>query len=354
MRFPWRPGLLPFALLVAGACAPASRETGSPPSPGAGGAHGGAASGGESATGAGAGDAGAAGAGQVEGGAPPVAGAAGFAGAGTSPPPAYDAPGVDLIRNPSACVPGSLVIGRAPLRRVSRVEYNNMVRDLLGEQSRPADGFVSEEKVVGFNSNSYAPVNAVIMRQYWDAAERLAVSHRDTFLAAANCGSAPTDECLQPVIENFAKRAFRGQLDGEESSRLLAIYRDTSSAFDPPTGVQAVLSEVLSSPRFLFVFEFGRAGAATARLPLTSWEVAARLAFYLWRSVPDDALAADAEADQLQTADQVEAAATRLLADPKAIDGLSDFVEQWLDIENMDTVTKDTVFSGIWSPVVAK
>ncbi|MFZ5894543.1 MAG: DUF1592 domain-containing protein [Myxococcota bacterium] len=271
-----------------------------------------------------------------------------------SPPPAYTAPGVDLINDAAACKPSSPSVGRTPLRRISRVEYNNMVRDLLGDESRPADNFVSEEKVVGFNSNSYTEVSALIMRQYWDAAEKIATSRASDHQSLLACGSNVADDCVQTFIGKFAKRAFRGALDDAGAKALFTLYQDTKTQFDVQTGVQALLTEILTSPRFLFVFEFGQGSPNGRQQPLSSWELATRLSLFLWRSVPDDTLARAADQNQLSTPEQIEQQAIRMLADQKARDALDDFVDQWLDIENMDSVTKDTVFANVWSPQIAR
>ena len=111
---------------------------------------------------------------------------------------------------------------------------------------------------------------------------------------------------------------------------------------------------MLTSPRFLFVLEFGQPSSdpsATA-VALTPMELATRLALYLWRSIPDQTLIDAANGGSLVSASDVAAQATRMLADPKAKAALADFADQWLDIENMNAVTKDTQFMK-WSASVA-
>ncbi len=121
--------------------------------------------------------------------------------------------------------------------------------------------------------------------------------------------------------------------------------------FDFATGIQAVITAVLTSPRFLFVFEFGQSATPSGNATLLAPnEVAGRLALFLWRSVPDDALMQAAAAGQLGTADQVAAQATRMLADPKALSALDDFTTQWMELQNTDAVTKDTQFSNQSTP----
>jgi len=265
---------------------------------------------------------------------------------GSLPAPA----GVRVITNPSLCRPGQL--GRTPLRRISRNEYNNMVRDLLGDTTRPADAFVSEQKVAGFNSNSGAPVNALIARQYLEAAEALAATATspDTLSTRVPCAAQADDACARSFIADFAGRAFRGQLDASGSAALLALHQEVAAQFDFAAGIQAIITSVLTSPRFLFVLELDEPGVAAggAVVPLSGFEVATRLSLYLWRSLPDAPLLEAAAAGQLATADQIEAQARRMLADPKAADGVDAFANQWLEIENLDYVMRD-VPADAWS-----
>ena len=133
------------------------------------------------------------------------------------------------------------------------------------------------------------------------------------------------------------------------------LYAGVKAQFDFATGIQAVITSVLTSPRFLFVLEFGAGDAAGGVVPLSPYEIAARLALYLWRSVPDAPLMQAAAAGQLATPDAIEAQAVRMLAvdeGARARDALNDFATQWLELENTEAVTKDTQF-GAWSPALA-
>jgi hypothetical protein len=268
--------------------------------------------------------------------------------------------GLPAIEDTTLCQAGQVSVGTTPLRRLSRIEYNNMVRDLGLDPtgSQPANQFVSEQKIPGnFNTNAYAPISGTLMnRQYLDAAETLATNA----VTSANigklvsCAAQANAACAQQFIGDFANRAFRGQLDSDESAALLKLYNDVNAQFgDFTTGMQAVITGVLTSPHFLFVLELGQPGASGAAIPLSQMEVATRLSLFLWRSLPDQTLIDAANAGQLATADQVATQATRMSADAKAQDALRDFANQWLDIENMDSVTKDTQFKN-WTPVLAQ
>jgi hypothetical protein len=263
------------------------------------------------------------------------------------------------------CQASPLTVGSSPVRRISRVEYNNMVRDLGLDPSgtKPASQFVAEQKIDtgkagNFNTNSYATISGTLMnQQYLQAAEALAtaaVAGNNLQNLVSSCATRDST-CAQQFITSFAGRAFRGQLDDTESAALLAVYTAVSAKFDFATGIQAVIEAVLTSPRFLFVLEFGQpdpTGMAKA-VPLAPLELATRLSLFLWRSLPDQTLLDAATGGQLVTAADVTTQATRMLADARAKDALRDFADQWLDIENMDAVTKDTMFTN-WTPAVAQ
>jgi hypothetical protein len=294
------------------------------------------------------------GSGAAGGGGSGATGSGGSTGTAIQPPSV----GLALFNDTSLCQSGQ--VGSTPLRRLSRNEYNNMVRDLGLDPSgtQPANQFVSEQKIDGnFNTNSYASISGTIFnQQYLQAAETLAATAVANNLSSLVTCTTQDAACATQFISSFAGRAFRGQLDATESAALLTLYNNVRAVpFDFPTGIQAVITSVLTSPRFLFVIEFGQppaSGTPTA-IPLAPMELATRLSLYLWRSLPDQTLTSAATGGHLVTASDVATQATRMLADPKATDALHDFANQWLDIENMDAVTKDTQF-GNWSAALAE
>jgi hypothetical protein len=266
---------------------------------------------------------------------------------------------------------GPITVGSSPVRRLSRIEYDNMVRDLGIDpnNTQPATQFVTEQKIDtgkagNFNTNAYATISGTLInQQYLEAAESLAAAAvaNSNVLAAllpsSSCGTKNA-ACASAFITTWANRAFRGQLDASETTALNTLYATVSAQFDFPTGIQAVIEAVLTSPRFLFVLEFGQPSSdpSAAAVPLTPMELATRLALYLWRSIPDQTLidaANGVNGGSLVSASDVATQATRMLADPKATSALSDFADQWLDIENMNSVTKDTQFTKWTSNVAA-
>jgi hypothetical protein len=273
---------------------------------------------------------------------------AGEAGAVAAPTPI----GVAIFSAP--CLPTAPAVDWSPVRRISRVEYDNMVRDLLGDTTQPAQGFVPESPMfngVNFETNTYTDVSTLAGQQYVQAAETLA----ETAVAGANLNSILTlnsiscqtqdATCAQQFITGFAGRAYRGQLDSDESAALLQIYKTVSAQFDFATGIEGIITAVLESPRFLYVLEFGNGSAPSGVVPLSPNEVAGRLALFLWRSVPDVALMQAAAGGQLSTPDQIEAQATRMLSDARAQGAIQDFTTQWLQLQNTAALGKDSQFA---------
>jgi len=261
------------------------------------------------------------------------------------------------------CTAGPPTVDWSPMRRISRIEYNNMVRDLLGDTSQPATtfGFPPESPLiygVNFQANTYAEPSAVSVEDYLLAAESLAASAvADTSSAGrlqnfimqgiASCVSggalSQTDACATDFINTWANWAYRGQLDSTEASGLFSVYSAVKAQFDWPTGIQAIITAVLESPRFLYVLEFGSGTATGNTIPLSPYELATRLSLFLWRSVPDATLMAAAASGQLSTPAQIQAQATRMLAAtiPSTLvpggalyaqGALDDFTNQWMEL----------------------
>ena len=240
-----------------------------------------------------------------------------------------------------------------PVRRLTRREYNNTVRDLLGDGSAPARDFGLDGTLGWFENNAGAPVNTLSATQYSEAAEslaRLAVSSRLTALAP--CAPAGDDDCARSFIQSFGKRAFRRPLTDVEQARYLQLY---SVARGGPqgtfaNGVRLVIQGLLQSPHFLNHIERGGAAVAGAQAQvLTPYELAARLSYFLWQSIPDPVLFAAADTNKLSTTAEIEAQVTRMLSDQKARLGIGSFFQQWLELDKVDKAEKSETLFPMWS-----
>ena len=153
--------------------------------------------------------------------------------------------------------------------------------------------------------------------------------------------SASRDEtsCANKIIENLARRAFRRPVTVEDLSPLMAFYKSGRATAGFEGGVRDALSAILASPHFLYRAESGDTAGGTRTL--SDLELASRLSFFLWSSLPDEALLKLATESRLSSPDVLARQVSRMLADPRARSLSDDFAFQWLHIAKLDEITPD-------------
>ncbi len=157
--------------------------------------------------------------------------------------------------------------------------------------------------------------------------------------------STPREEapCADRILSTVARRAFRRPVAGRDIEAPLAFYqqaRESGGDFD--AGVRAGLVRILASPKFVFRAEEDPPGLPRdAAHRITDLELASRLSFFLWSSIPDDELLDLAEAGRLSAPGILEAQVRRMIADRRADAMIAEFVGQWLQLRNLDKVTPD-------------
>ncbi|MEM9462427.1 MAG: DUF1592 domain-containing protein [Myxococcota bacterium] len=236
--------------------------------------------------------------------------------------------------------------GPTALRRLTRSQYERTVRDLLGVQTEAAAGFAPDERVGAFKSNAVAPVGDLQVEQYMDAAEVVATEASSDLTALLPCdpASAGEDACAEQWIRELAPRAYRRELSEADISRLVAVYATARSEGTFEDGIRVTLQGILQSPWFLYHVELGDLDAevvAGEPVPLSGHELASRLSYFLWDSMPDQALFDAAQAGELSTTEGLEAQVERMLADPKAQEAIANFHTQWLEIDEIESLEKD-------------
>ena len=155
-----------------------------------------------------------------------------------------------------------------------------------------------------------------------------------TFFACDDWGASSPPErehCAWASISRFAARAWRRPLDPGEQDRIEAFWRANVAAGRPEEAVALTVAGILQAPAFHFRIERGDAASGEP----TPWELATRLSYFLWDSMPDDELFAAAAAGELDTRRQVERQARRMLADPKARPAVVHFHNQWLGTDDV-------------------
>ena len=232
-------------------------------------------------------------------------------------------------------------VGSSHMRRLTHVEYDNAVSELLGDTSAPASSFPPDTKSGFFNNTATVQtVPGLLAEGYLNTAAQLA--QNANIPALLGCDAAAAD-CVAGFIQSFARRAYRRPLDQTEAQSLQAVYDRVLPEADAETAVRAVVAAVLTAPQFLYYFEGAGPDTVTAGVKqLTQFEIAARLGSLLWSSLPDDALLDAAAAGQLATPEQVGAQAQRMLDDPRARTATNVVYEQWFGLERLEQATKDT------------
>ena len=256
--------------------------------------------------------------------------------------------------------PGQEVPGVAVFHRLTRAEYNNTLRDLLGDTSAPGKAFAADQesgKSGFFSGGAIANADA---NHLLEATEAVAASAMKRLPELLPCKSLPAaqgeqDQCAKDFIAQFGKRAFRRPLTGEENTDLVAFYTgQRMSGSDFQNAMRMVISAFLMSPQFLYRWEVAPRAAIKdgAFVRYSGYEIASRLSYMLWASMPDEALFGLAEQNKLSTPAQIEAEARRMLADPKAKDMMADFVHQWLGVSELKSVPKDPKVYPNYTPAL--
>lgn len=232
------------------------------------------------------------------------------------------------------------------LRRLTRFEYENSVRDLLNVDTAAVRELPADE-ADGFDNNAElqgAP--DYLVEKYVVVSETLAaLAVRNLSSLTANCATATTGEraCAQQFARKFGRKAFRRALTSADETQLMNAYDAGASGGTYAEGIEVMIRMALQSPNFLYRLEVGPANNSNQLLiPLNSFEAATRLSYFLWGTGPDDALLDVAAAGKLATKAQIAAKAREMLASPKAKVALTNFMEQWTGVRKLDTLTRNT------------
>jgi hypothetical protein len=157
--------------------------------------------------------------------------------------------------------------------------------------------------------------------------------------------AAPAEEqaCAEKNIVTLAHRAYRRPIAADDLPPLVALYRQGVESGGFETGMRLALQKILVSPEFIFRMEFDPPDAAPGSVHRVSdIELASRLSFFLWSSMPDDELLAVAERGGLSDASVLEGQARRMLADPRSQALVKNFVGQWLFLRNIPRIQPDS------------
>jgi hypothetical protein len=249
-------------------------------------------------------------------------------------------PGASSIGKP-ACQP-SRDPGYVVLHRLNRTEYNNAVRD-LGFSLRPADTFEADDSLEGFDNISAAlNLSPQLLAQLETAAQSLAASAVGSGFIKCAPAAVGEEPCARQLLAPLARRAWRRPLTDAEVGELVALVKIATSAGDSfDKGIELALSKIFLSSHFLYRPELLPEPAAAAPQRISTTALASRLSFFLWSSIPDEALLAAAESGKLEEPQELAAQIERMLDHPKATALAHNLADQWLLGREVDDAVPD-------------
>ncbi|MGZ5968297.1 MAG: DUF1592 domain-containing protein, partial [Polyangiales bacterium] len=246
--------------------------------------------------------------------------------------------------------------------RLTHLQWENTVRDLLKLKDRPGNSssFTTDPPGSMFgNDSALLQVTPGLWGDYQTAAEDVTAKlvADATQLGKVTASAVGTgDDKARAWIADFGKHAFRRPLRPEEIDGYLAMFNgalDKTSITDPFTaGVSIVIIAMLQAPDFVYRMEIGHDGG-DGTIALDKYEMASRLSFTIWNTMPDDDLFAKAESGALDTPESVAEVAKTMLDDPRAEPMIADFHARLLQFDHFEGRTKSTDVFPEWSPALA-
>ncbi|HEX3132497.1 MAG TPA: DUF1592 domain-containing protein [Planctomycetota bacterium] len=244
--------------------------------------------------------------------------------------------------------------GPAPLRRLTRTQYRNTVRDLLGVEIDAAE-LVNLPSDSERGYDTYAgtlTLSPLLFEKYHGAATQvvatLHVPDKDATPAqkkawatvfCADPGSTPATQkaASRTIITRLARRAYRRPAAPDELARLFKLFDTVAGSRPFDDAMRLVITATLASPNFLLRVEADRGSRGSKdAYPLTAHELATRLSYLLWSTMPDDDLAELADKGSLTQTSVLTAQVKRMLADPRARALSEGFFGTWLQINHLD------------------
>lgn len=234
--------------------------------------------------------------------------------------------------------PGPFVI-----RRLSKVEYGNTLHDLFGVDPRVASELPDEVFGAGYTNT----VSPLLMEQYLNVANEVLKQ------AFAPAGAPPTAIQQQmlglppasaqynriaalEVARSLARKAYRRPASDAEIEVLLKVFSlATEKGKSYSEALRLMVKAVLVSPQFLFITPGSESDSTQAIVPLDDYQLASRLSYLLWASMPDAELSALADAGKLRSPEVLAAQTRRLLKDPRSRALFDGFGAQWLGLDKL-------------------
>jgi hypothetical protein len=230
---------------------------------------------------------------------------------------------------------------RAPLRRLTPLQYRNTVRDMFEGRVEPGPSFPEQTRTESRRASGFSNdpernvVGEATAEQIMIAAEETAEALIPALPALLPCSVAPQppEDCARQFVARYGRRAFRRPVSAEETDTLLSVHRlGVRFGEDFADGIAAMTAALLQMPAFLYLPEAGVPLTAGVRA-LTDLELASRLSYLFWDSAPDEVLLQAAERGELRAPNRLQNEVRRLLGDPRARPALVRFFREWMHVQ---------------------
>ena len=261
--------------------------------------------------------------------------------------------------------------GRAPIRRLTHYEYNNTVKDLLADTTSPGSALpaetLSNTHAIFGNNADFQSVSSLLAEKYGTVAEDVAARATATTAALGKlhtCGSSITattvtateDTCARNIATSLAARAYRRPATTAELDELVALYKTVRTGRTFASGVAGMIEALLQSPDFLYRVEFGVADATKPSLKRpTGYEMATRLSYLFWGTMPDPALTTIAANGTLTTTAGVLNQAKAMLDDSakRSHTITAYFFDSLLPINALPQLERNDDYKKVFTPAIA-
>ncbi|MBX3019666.1 MAG: DUF1592 domain-containing protein [Bdellovibrionaceae bacterium] len=234
-------------------------------------------------------------------------------------------------------------VGRVVAHRLNKRELSNSLRDLFGfpfatefAKDMPDDNSgetFDNDAMSLFSDVSYA--DKLLQTAYYVVDQALS-TRRSSVVSAC---TATTDNCARQILRGYSYRAYRRPVTAADDNRVFNIYkqaRDEGDSYDE--GLRQGLVAIIVSPQFMFrVVEHPNHRDPGLTVALNGHDMASRLAYFIWGSLPDGALLTAAQGDQLRSGEQIAAQVKRMMADERAVHVVQALADQWLEMKKLKT-----------------
>ena len=242
--------------------------------------------------------------------------------------------------------------GYPTVRRLNRVEYNNTIRDLFGVHLTPADDFPSDDVGEGFdNIGGVLSVSPLLLEKYLSAAEQVTAgilentddsdTSRNLFAVSANDQTSVHQAAIK-FVRPLLPRVFRRTVTEAEIERFAGftelMIQDQTVTWEQ--AVAATVQAMLVSPEFLFRLEQDPADSEP-EYQLNAHELANRLSYFLWSSMPDEELFGVAEEERLHEPHMLATQIERMIQDDRSMALVNNFAAQWLNLRLLEEAHPD-------------